>query len=381
MASTTTTTTTSTQSSTSTGPVDWKVVEYQTHVPTLDEIANLFKQSLGDHYNEATVEIVDCPDLSQAPFYLAGKGLNGSPAIADVGGVPYLVPLAQTDKEPYSLAAITEKINYQTAFYIGASAGPFHLVGTNSELMPNCSVSRKDEQQDQQPEGEHETPQSPSSSSTSSSSSSPSGAKEVKKFVVSSETHCTKLDESSDGKGYTTYKLPSDCDQFCILGNLFLSNGKPGKVIKVKVAGRKGTSPSNNNFISNLRGILSNKYNQQTGQQVSLGGVFLINRGKVKVHVMPNFSSKPLCTDEDVNNWLKYFEVSAPLVALTTFHSYDPGQDLRIEHTHCFSKHGDGGHYHYDTTADTIEYEGYFNVANKIYRIDPPTETHNIGRD
>ena len=55
--------------------------------------------------------------------------------------------------------------------------------------------------------------------------------------------------------------------------------------------------------------------------------------------------------------------------------------DLRIEHTHCFSCHGKGGHYHYDTTPDTVEYEGYFVVAEQLIRVDRPLDTHSIGRD
>ena len=55
--------------------------------------------------------------------------------------------------------------------------------------------------------------------------------------------------------------------------------------------------------------------------------------------------------------------------------------DLRIAHTHCYSEHGEGGHYHYDTTPNTVEYEGYFVVADRLCRVDRPTVTHNIGRD
>jgi hypothetical protein len=48
---------------------------------------------------------------------------------------------------------------------------------------------------------------------------------------------------------------------------------------------------------------------------------------------------------------------------------------LRMEHTHCFSDHGDGGHYHFDTTPENVEYEAYFNIAKIIYRVDlPPVE-------
>lgn len=57
------------------------------------------------------------------------------------------------------------------------------------------------------------------------------------------------------------------------------------------------------------------------------------------------------------------------------------GLDLRVEHTHCFSHHGEGGHYYIDTTPDTVEYLGYFVPAEFVYRIDRPKETHAIGRD
>lgn len=55
--------------------------------------------------------------------------------------------------------------------------------------------------------------------------------------------------------------------------------------------------------------------------------------------------------------------------------------DLRMEHFHCYSNHGDGGHYHYDTTPNEVEYRGYFNIAEYMFRIDKPLETHAIGRD
>lgn len=55
--------------------------------------------------------------------------------------------------------------------------------------------------------------------------------------------------------------------------------------------------------------------------------------------------------------------------------------DLRVEHTHCFSTHGDGGHYHEDVTPEQVVYEGYFTPAERLFRIDRPSETHGIGRD
>ncbi|XP_006897240.1 PREDICTED: ester hydrolase C11orf54 homolog isoform X2 [Elephantulus edwardii] len=93
------------------------------------------------------------------------------------------------------------------------------------------------------------------------------------------------------------------------------------------------------------------------------------------------FPSCPLNSDDDVNKWLRFYEMQAPLVCLPVFVSRDPGFDLRLEHTHFFSHHGKGGHYHYDTSPDTVEYLGYFSPAEFLFRIDRPKETHSIGRD
>jgi len=46
--------------------------------------------------------------------------------------------------------------------------------------------------------------------------------------------------------------------------------------------------------------------------------------GKAKQHVMRDFSSTPINTDEEVNNWLKFYDMSAPLIAVGTLVSTDP---------------------------------------------------------
>ena len=91
-----------------------------------------------------------------------------------------------------------------------------------------------------------------------------------------------------------------------------------------------------------------------------------------------------MTSDEDVENWLRFYKTEAPLSHLSFMTSQDiEGFDIRIEHTHSFSGHGHGGHYHGDVNdnLEEVEYEGYFGVAEKIYRIDQPTVTHQIGRD
>jgi hypothetical protein len=147
--------------------------------------------------------------------------------------------------------------------------------------------------------------------------------------------------------------------------NLFGSTGDSGPVLKILAANRIGDL----NFTTAIAEALKLKYGSRT---ISMGGVFVIKRGKANVHVMPDFSSEPLKKREDVDEWLKFYEMDSPLICLTVFHSYDPGLDLRMEHTHCFSNHGDGGHYHFDTTPEDVEYEAYLSPAELLYRIDRP---------
>jgi len=55
-----------------------------------------------------------------------------------------------------------------------------------------------------------------------------------------------------------------------------------------------------------------------------LGGTFLLKKGKAKHHVMPEFSVSPISTDEEVEEWLHFYNMSAPLIAVGTLASADP---------------------------------------------------------
>eukprot|EP00731_Ephydatia_muelleri_P036693 Em0306g1a len=152
-----------------------------------------------------------------------------------------------------------------------------------------------------------------------------------------------------------------------LLANVLASEGKPGKVLEIRAKHRTG----HDNFVTCMRKALKDRYGTVP---VGLGGVFQILSGKANLHVMPEFSCTPLNSDEDVNNWLRFYDVAAPLTCLSVFVSHDPGLDLRVEHTHCFSDHGCGGHYHYDVTPQEVEYLAYYTLAEKLYRIDRPVK-------
>ncbi|XP_078081114.1 ester hydrolase C11orf54 homolog isoform X3 [Mustelus asterias] len=245
------------------------------HVPALEELCEVLQDGLKRNFADVHVSVVDCPDFTQEPFCFAAAGLCGEPRIADVGGVPYLLPLPQTDKI-YNLNTVAEEVELPGAFILGAGAASFKAVGVNAE------------------------------------------------------------------------------------------------VVEVRSSRRTGQS----NFVSCMREALERHYGDKP---VGMGGTFLIQKGKAKIHVMPEFSPCPLNSDEAVSNWLKFFDMSAPLICQSVYVSRDPGFDLRVEHTHCFSHHGEGGHYHYDTTPDTVEYLGYFSPAEHLYRIDRPDKIHKLG--
>ncbi|KAK9402509.1 ester hydrolase C11orf54 like [Crotalus adamanteus] len=314
-----------------------RVEKFAFHTPTLEEVADVLQNGLKENFADVQASVVDCPDMTQEPFCFPVKGICGKPRIADVGGVPYLLPLVQKDKV-YDLNIIAKEIQLPGAFFLGAGAVSSRVVGSNAEFVPIVQAEK----------GER---------------AAINGSYLAK---ISPEDGSCLLQKYSS--------LYNDCE-FGLLANLYASEGLPGKVIEVRAKRRIGEQ----NFISCIRKTLDKHYGDKT---VGMGGTFIIQKGKAKLHIMPSeFSACPLETDEKVNNWLKFFEMKAPLICQPVIVSQDPGFDLRVEHTHCFSHHGEGGHYHMDTTPETVEYLGYFVLAEFLFRIDRPKETHMVGRD
>ncbi|KAL0994425.1 hypothetical protein UPYG_G00122040 [Umbra pygmaea] len=314
-----------------------KTEKFQLYVPEFKDLCDVLQKGLRKNFAEVQVCVVECPDLTQDPFRFPVKGLCGKPRITDVGGVPYLVPLVKVDKE-YNMNSVSKDVELPGAFILGAGAVSSKTVGMNAELMP--LVLTEDEGR-------------PAVNASWLSSINPAGGQ------------CL-LEKYSD-------QFP-DCN-FGLLANLFACEGKPGKVIEVRATRRTGEE----SLVGSLRKTMEEQYPDKS---LALGGTFIIQKGKAKIHIMPReFSACPLNTNDDVNEWLKHFEVSAPLICQTVLVSRDPGLDLRVEHTHCFSYHGEGGHYYTDTTPDTVEYLGYFMPAEWVYRIDRPHSTHQVGRD
>nr|XP_031833404.1 ester hydrolase C11orf54 homolog [Nomia melanderi]XP_031833405.1 ester hydrolase C11orf54 homolog [Nomia melanderi] len=309
------------------------IVKKELHVPSLNEVKDVLKEGLAKNFSEFCVEVVDCPDLTQKPFTLAAPGLGGNPTVLEIGGPPFLLPLVQRNKL-YDIQQLLKHLKCcNNPFVIGAGAGPWPHINSNCELMMNMTISTSE---------------------------------------VKNESRIASVDKSNEKCVLQT--LPNDETRLALLANLFASEGKPGQVLKVYAKKRTG----NDDFIASMQKALAQHYKNNL---VGLGGTFLMNDGKVKQHVMSDFSTVPLDTETKLNNWLRFYNMSTPLVAVGTFVSSESDVDLRVQHFHSFSHHGEGGHYHIDTTPETIEYLGYFNLGTALYRVDQPTTALQFGKD
>jgi len=130
------------------------------------------------------------------------------------------------------------------------------------------------------------------------------------------------------------------------LGNFFVSEGKKGKVLKILVKHRI----SDVNFITAIRNSLIDFPEVDNNKQIGLGGITFVNNGKIKYHVMPDFKNTPMKEGKEIEDWLKFYTCGPDLILLSTLITGDPtinNLNLRLEHTHFFSKDGNyGGHYH-----------------------------------
>ncbi|XP_055326567.1 ester hydrolase C11orf54 homolog isoform X2 [Sitodiplosis mosellana] len=304
--------------------VPWE--ERELHVPSLRILASALRAGLSKNYADVTVEIQDCPDLTKAPFYLATEGLTGSQTIVDVGGASHLLPVPNFIKV-YDFVDIAQKAlpNTRTVSIAGAGAGPFMVINHNCEGIYNLQIG-----------------------------------KDNGNVTINGKSRIARVldDGSSD-----LVEIPSNETRFPFMASLFLSEGQKGQVVHVKAKKRIGKQGS---FVGICKNAVRAQFRDKT---VGIGGVFVIKNGSAFHHVQPDFSKEPI---EDAYKWLKFYNMSSPLIAVGTFVTDAMDVDLNLQHFHSFSQSKWGGHYYNDTTPDTIEYEAYFNVGHRVIRVDRP---------
>ena len=298
-------------------------------LPSLPTLRDALEEGLSRNYRRARVRVVQCPDLVE--FGCAWAGLGGAPSIVDVGGEPCAHNPRYRDVS-FDTAEIQRAVGHFEGRILGAGmASPTVLGGHCGEVIFN-----------------HDTRTAPAS-------------------------RAARVDERQRCR---VEAYPSG--RFAGLANLYISRGEPGPVLEVEVAHRTGAQASLPLAMRDAIRPLAGK----EGREIGLGGVFRIERGRIRAHVMPDYDRighayYDVESERIVSDFLRFFEPVGPgLLCFSVLWTGDPtgGKlDLRpsSEHTHFYHPDDDtmGGHYHYDVTPEDIHCRGWFAPARTVHRV------------
>ncbi len=298
---------------------------------SLEQISEALKKGLQKNYKLVEISIVDCPNLKQ--WDCPAEGLSGNQKIIDVGGEPYMHDKKLIGAE-FDYEEIAKKIGSEKSYALGAGSGAMSCLGGHcGELVINENL-----------------------------------------ITNESRSIIAQVDENQKCKSskYTARKHGG-------LGNIYYSDGKPGKVIKIKIKGRLGKQGS---LPQAMRTALKENLSTENDNHFAVAGVFRILNGKIKSHVQPDYDTiKHEYYDPKqmkcVKDFLKFYEPIGPhFQCYSILWTGDPtGGKLNLresgEHTHFHSYKGtqDAGHYHFDVTPEEIEYECYFNIPEEVHRV------------
>jgi len=307
------------------------IVRIKLNTPPLKCIVKAILPELLENFENASAEVVQCPDLTQPPFNLTSEGLSGDENVFDIGDITNLIPSIKREKL-YDVKDLKQITGSDPLVIIGACAGPYPFFGVDSESVENVTMIG-----DRVANGTH--------------------------------VHMTK---SEDVAECYHKSLPNDETRFSLMANFFTSNGFRGEVLKIVCEVRKGPL----SFSTCIREALKKHFGDET---IAIGGVILIENGKVKVHVVkPSLTKIPLNSGKELGKLVHFIELSPPSVGVGCIVSHDPGLNLRLQHFHLYTDRDQGGHYHNDTEPNTIKYTGYFGVSKQFTKIDKSNEVCNI---
>ena len=298
---------------------------------SLDKISDALQIGLSSNYKVVEVSIVDCPNLRD--WDCPSEGISGNQKIIDVGGEPYMHDPKFIGAE-FDYEEISKMIGSEKSYALGAGSGAMScLDGHCGELVINENLITD----------------------------------ESKSIIarVGKNKECI-------AEKYTARKHGG-------LGNVFYTDGVRGKVIKIKIKGRSGEQGS---LTQAMRKSLSDNLKIKDNGHIALAGVFRILNGKIRSHVQPDYKDiKHEYYDPEqmkcVKDFLQFYEPVGPeLQGYCVLWTGDPtGGNLNLresgEHTHfhSYTKENVAGHYHFDVTPEEIEYEGYFNTAEEVHRV------------
>ena len=106
---------------------------------TIEQVGTVLEDGLISNFEEASITVVECEDLTRSPWNLAAAGISGSQRLLDIGGVPYLTTHAQRHKL-YDMRDYPSMTGLSKGLVIGAGAAPWPYLNRNAEMMANLFV-------------------------------------------------------------------------------------------------------------------------------------------------------------------------------------------------------------------------------------------------
>ncbi|GAB5368066.1 hypothetical protein AAMO2058_001285900 [Amorphochlora amoebiformis] len=263
-------------------PSELKVERIRLHKPNLEDLAIIAEDVLSKHFEYVSAKVVRCPDLSVEPWNLAAPGISGGDIkVIDVGGehhqvFDYANQLTFSLEELADAAGVSDK-----AYFLGAGAAPRASIGCNGELIPVDNL-----------------------------------------FERVRRSQLATVENDSEGQPVRSILTPYESSEMGFLSNLLMSRGEPGDVLQLEVS--KRTSKNCSSLTECLRRGIAEAYKGVDLPPIGLGGVFRVNSGKVKTHVMADTGGKTLKTSAEVQDYLKIFNIGPGLTAATVFVSKSP---------------------------------------------------------
>ena len=264
---------------------------------SLDEICKALQKGLSNNFKEVIVSVVDCPNLKN--WDCPAEGMSGNQKITDVGGEPYMHDKKYIGAE-FDFKEVAKLIGSEQSYAFGAGSGAMScLDGHCGELVINDNFITEE-------------------------------SKSVI-AMVGKNKECV-------AKDYTDRKHGG-------LGNIFYTDGKQGRVIKILIKGRSGEQGS---LTQAIRSALLENLDLKGNDHLGLAGVFRVLKGKIKSHVQPDYADiKHEYYDSKlmkcVKDFLQFYQpVGSELQCYSVLWTGDPtggAMNLResSEHTHFHS--------------------------------------------
>ncbi|XP_011695697.1 PREDICTED: ester hydrolase C11orf54 homolog [Wasmannia auropunctata] len=310
-----------------------------TKVLPLSQIAQVLQDGMAKKFREVKVDIAACPCLTRQPYNLAGVGLSGNPSLLEIGGHANFVSNYDYDTPTWKVQNMLAS-GFFDSFIFGSGYAAKPNMPYNGHLIINATYR-----------------------------------------APSNFTNASRIVFAEASNGQKRIEMLTDPNQMLCsyMGSFFISDGRPGLVLRVRAKDRISTDLD---IITIMQNSLYEHFGVNEKHPIVLGGVLRMWNGRAVYSLMseeyPQRNNQIHEFSDFNNKWFQYHEMKlktevAAVGILTnrkpdlmyTEQRYSLPLWKRRNQFHFISDYAASGEFIGDTTPDETEYEGYFNLAKK----------------